>query len=117
MKTGQKIPITDAKKIAKERGYSQVIIHAFDGVTGIQHVTTYGKSEDDCINAAQGGNTIKKLLKWDESNVKPARQISREKMKEIIDLLVLAIDKPFDDDLANLARFVGIAVLAKKFNS
>lgn len=113
MKTGQKIPIADARRIAKERGYSQVVIHAFDGVTGIQHVTTYGKTEADCVNAAQGGNAIKKLLKWDETNAKPSRQISREKMQEVIDLLILAIDKPWDDDVANLARFVGIAVVAK----
>ena len=116
METGNKIPVMDAKRIAIERGYSQVIIHAFDGITGIQHVTTYGKSEADCANAAQGGNAIKKLLKWDEAllNAKPARQISREKMQEIIDLLIVAIDKPFDDDVTNLARFAGIAVLAKR---
>lgn len=113
MKTGQKIPIADARKIAKERGYSQVIIHAFDGITGIQHVTTYGKTEDDCINAARGGNAIKELLQWDETNAKPSRLISREKMQEVIDLLILAIDKPWGDDMANLIRFVGIATVAK----
>ena len=34
--TGKRIPISDAKRIAKERGYSQVIIHGYDGNTGIQ---------------------------------------------------------------------------------
>jgi hypothetical protein len=65
-KTGKRIPITVAKKIANELGYTQVIIHAYDGVSGIQSVCTYGKSLEDCDNAAQGGNAIKRLLGWDE---------------------------------------------------
>lgn len=71
----KRIPIAWAKKIANELGYSQVIIHAFDGETGVQHVTTYGKTIDDCDNAAEGGNTIKKLLNWPEKlcESKPAR--------------------------------------------
>jgi hypothetical protein len=42
-KTGRKIPITAAKAIANNYGYTQVIIHAFDGETGIQSVATFGK--------------------------------------------------------------------------
>ena len=74
-KTGKRIPINWAKKIAEDLGYTQVIIHAYDGEAGIQHVTTYGKSLEDCKNAADGGNAIKRLLKWDEElcNAKPKR--------------------------------------------
>ena len=73
MKTGKKIPIIAAKRIADEYGYSQIIIHAYDGETGMQCVATYGKSIKDCENAADGGNTIKKLLNWPEElcNTKP----------------------------------------------
>ena len=74
-KTGKRIPIEVAKQIANELGYTQVIIHAFDGATGIQSVCTFGKSLSDCDNAAKGGNAIKKLLGWDEElcNAVPAR--------------------------------------------
>lgn len=83
MKSGKRIPITVAKRIANELGYTQVIIHAYDGETGIQSVCTYGKSIADCDNAAIGGNTIKKLLGWDESlcNATPAR-IKKKKVNE-----------------------------------
>ncbi len=73
--TGKRIPINWAKKIAEDLGYTQVIIHAYDGETGIQHVTTYGKSKKDCENAAEGGNVLKRMLKWPEElcNAKPNR--------------------------------------------
>lgn len=61
-KTGKPIPINWAKKIAEDLGYTQVIIHGYDGNSGIQHVTTFGKSMADCDNAAKGGNVIKNLL-------------------------------------------------------
>jgi len=78
--TGKRIPINWGKKIAEDLGYTQVIIHAYDGATGIQHVTTYGKSLKDCKNAADGGNTIKRLLKWPEElcNEKPKRVLNKK---------------------------------------
>ena len=84
-KTGKRIPIEVAKKIANELGYTQVIIHAFDGDSGIQSVCTFGKSLSDCDNAAKGGNAIKKLLGWDEKlcNAVPAR-IKRKLAKSSI---------------------------------
>ena len=80
MNNGKRIPINWAKKIAEDLGYSQVIIHGFDGETGIQCVTTYGKSLKDCENAANGGNEIKRLLQWPEElcNTKPRRVIKTE---------------------------------------
>ncbi len=74
-KTGKKIPINWAKKIAEDLGYTQVIIHGYDGETGIQHITTYGKPVSDCENAASGGNVIKRWLKWPEElcNAKPKK--------------------------------------------
>ena len=121
-KTGKKIPIQDAKNIAINRGYSQVIIHGYDDITGIQHVTTYGKSESDCENAAKGGNVIKKFLGFPDSacNSKPSRQIKREKLgakikakDDILLMLIQAIDNPYSDDTLNLAKFTAIGTLAK----
>lgn len=73
MKTGKLIPIAAAKRISEDYGYSQIIIHAYDGETGIHNVTTYGKSLSDCENAAKGGNAIKKLLGWENSDAVPER--------------------------------------------
>ena len=80
-KTGKKIPITDAKKIGEERGYSQVIIVAWDSETGTQSVTTWGKTLADCDNAAQGGNFVKKALGWpnEMTQAKPARVRAKER--------------------------------------
>jgi hypothetical protein len=83
-KTGKRIPIKAAKDIAKEYGYTQVIIHAYDGATGIEHVTTYGKSLADCANAATGGDKIKELLGWpaDKRSAEPKRIVTL-KTKEL----------------------------------
>jgi hypothetical protein len=66
-KTGQPIPITTARDVGVDFGYSQVIITAFDKVTGKTHVTTWGDSLEDCEQAAQGGNFVKKALGWPEA--------------------------------------------------
>lgn len=67
-----RIPIAVAKRIAKEHNCRQVILVAWDGE--VTHVVTYGKSLEDCSNAAQGGNRIKTALGWPESmHAEPAR--------------------------------------------
>jgi hypothetical protein len=74
-KTGKRIPINWAKKIADDLGYTQVIIHGYDGSTGVQSICTFGKSMTDCDNAAKGGNVIKQMLGFHEEMCKsvPAR--------------------------------------------
>lgn len=68
MKEGLRIPIKEAKRIAYVYGYDQVLIFAWNNKNGIQHITTYGKSIEDCDQIAQGGNYIKdKLLGWPEN--------------------------------------------------
>jgi hypothetical protein len=80
-KTDKRIPIQTAKNIGESFGYTHVIITAFDNETGITSVTTWGKSQVDCEQAAVGGNFIKKALGWppEKCNDKPARQIRKEK--------------------------------------
>lgn len=79
--TGKRIPISSAKKIGLDLGYTQVIITAFDKNTGVTSVTTWGYSQEDCEQAAIGGNFVKKALGWppEKCNDKPARQIRKEK--------------------------------------
>jgi len=73
--TERTLPISAAKKFAVENDCTQVIVLAFDA-TGATHVVTYGKSAEDCRQAAQGGNKLKReFLGWPEElcNAKPTR--------------------------------------------
>lgn len=81
--SGLRIPISSAKSVGKAFGYTQVIITAFDKRTGITHVTTWGQSQEDCEQAAIGGNFVKKALGWPDEKCqdKPARQIAKEKKR------------------------------------
>lgn len=69
----KRIPITAAKGIAQAHGLRQVILLGWDGER--THVVTYGKSMQDCRQAAEGGNKLKRALGWPEElcNDKPAR--------------------------------------------
>lgn len=90
--TVKKIPILAASSIGKGLGYTQVIITAFDKETGITSVTTWGKSTEDCEQAAIGGNFVKKALGWppEKCNDKASRQLKKE--KKLIELLRDAYD-------------------------
>ncbi len=61
------IPIEAAKRIADEYDQNQVIIVTFDKQTGETHVVTYGRTIEECKQAAQGGNFVKKALGWPDS--------------------------------------------------
>lgn len=114
-KTGKRIPIKSAKDIAVNYGYTQVILVAFDKKSGITSVCTYGKSQEDCVQAAEGGNFVKKALGWPESarKAKPSRQIKNEKMLEVINGIVSVVENQSSDDAINLAKFVAWATIAK----
>jgi hypothetical protein len=58
------IPIEVAEKIATEFDKDQVIIVTWDQTHGRTHVTTFGKSDEDCRQAALGGNLVKRALGW-----------------------------------------------------
>lgn len=69
------IPIKAAKEIADLYNCPEVVIFAYDPITYRQHVTTYGKTIDQCEDAAKAGNFLKKALGWPEEmcNAKPKR--------------------------------------------
>lgn len=71
----KRIPIRAAKTIADEFSQDQVVVLTFDRATGMTHVVTYGKTLEDCKQAAEGGNRMKRLMGWPEElcNAKPAR--------------------------------------------
>ncbi len=75
MKT-KKIPIQAAKKLSEKYGFSEIIILAYDVKSGFQNVVTFGKTKEQCINAANNGNHLKrKFFGWPEElcNAKPRR--------------------------------------------
>lgn len=67
----KKIPIRAARKVGKEHNCKQVILLAFDGK--LTHVVTWGKTAEDCAQAADGGNMLKKKWGWPECNDQPSR--------------------------------------------
>ncbi|MDD5551233.1 MAG: hypothetical protein PHS34_08240 [Candidatus Omnitrophica bacterium] len=61
------IPIKMAENISKESGYPEIVIFGYDPLTGRQHVTTYGQSKEQCKDAANAGNNLKKHLGWPDN--------------------------------------------------
>lgn len=71
------IPISSAKNIADRYEFPEVVIFAYDPETGKQHVTTYGKTKDQGMDAAKAGNFLKKALGWpeEECQAQPGREL------------------------------------------
>lgn len=72
----KEIPIDELSKLAKKYGKDRMVLVSIDNETGTQWVTTYGKSMNDCNDACELGNHIKRdILVWPEElcNTKPTR--------------------------------------------
>ncbi len=61
----KRIPIKALKDLSKEQGLTHAILYAYDGESS--HVVTYGKNAEQCSQAADFGNKMKKGLGWPES--------------------------------------------------
>lgn len=94
----ERLPIQDAKEIAKRRGLRQVILLAWDGERS--HVVTYGDSVEDCDQAAQGGEKMKKVMGWPEWEAFPSRV---KKLKALNERLGKSLQ-----DLADACDGVGV---------
>lgn len=79
----KRIPIQRAKDIGKDLEYDQVIIVAWSKKTGITSVTTWGSTLEQCEQAAEGGNFVKKALGWppEQCQDKPTRVKRKEKVE------------------------------------
>jgi hypothetical protein len=77
----KRIPIKTAREISKNSGYPEIVIFAYDPITGRQHMTTYGKNHAQCVDAARTGNFLKKILNWPDKlcHAKPRRATEEEK--------------------------------------
>lgn len=71
------IPINAAKAIADQYDWPIVIIIASTPDGQAQHVTTYGRSPLDSLNAANGGNHLKQCLGWPDElcQAQPAERV------------------------------------------
>lgn len=64
----KRIPVSAAKAVATQFDLSQVILLAWDGER--THVVTYGRTVEDCDQAAMGGDKMKAAMGW--TDVAPA---------------------------------------------
>lgn len=62
------ITIADAKQVSEKSGYPEIVIFGYDPETGEQHITTFGKTKKQCLDAAQAGNSLKKFLGWPKAD-------------------------------------------------
>lgn len=85
----KKIAITIAKNIALTHNYDEVIVFGANYNEGIQHITTFGKDQKACDNAALGGNTIKDLLGWPKDQCKDLSSKSKKRGNRIINIIEL----------------------------
>jgi hypothetical protein len=68
----KQIPISELKALATANNLKQVVLFGWDGEH--QHVVTYGDSIEDCDQAAQAGDHLKKQFKWDKGmDIYPSR--------------------------------------------
>lgn len=71
----KEIDVEAAAAISELYEFPEVVIFGYDPVSKMQHVTTYGITKEQSIDAARAGNYLKKALGWpaDQCNAKPAR--------------------------------------------
>ena len=64
-----RIPVKAAKEFAEKHEKDQVIVVSWSKKDNKTWVTTYGNTQEDCDQAAQAGNHMKReLLNWPESH-------------------------------------------------
>ncbi len=82
----KKLPVRIAEDISKEFNQSHVIILTHDETEGIDHLVTYGKTVEQCDQAAEFGNRLKKQMGWPSSlcESEPARVSKlKERIKDL----------------------------------
>lgn len=71
------IPVKFAADVGQKNQCQQIILLAWDGQ--LTHIVTWGKTADDCAQAAAGGNMLKAKWGWPECNDQPSRVKQLEK--------------------------------------
>ena len=75
------ITIDMAKEISVKSGYPEIVVFGYDPESGMQHVTTFGKTKKQCVDAARAGNYLKRSLGWPEKDchAKPDSKVLESK--------------------------------------
>ncbi len=69
-----RIPVQALKDIAAKYDLTHIVMLAYHPDDQTNHVVTYGKSVEDCSQAADFGNKLKDALGWPESlHAQPSR--------------------------------------------
>lgn len=69
----KRIPVSDAKHFGEKNNQTQVLILC-RGADGFDHVVTWGKSVEQCDEAAIMGNRLKTMLGWSSNtSAEPSR--------------------------------------------
>jgi hypothetical protein len=78
-----RIPIKALKEMAKAYGLDHIIVYATEGQT--QHIATYGRTLEECSEAADFGNKMKDALGWPENlHAQPSRvRALQKRIKEL----------------------------------
>ncbi len=85
------IPIKALEELSKKYGYDHIICFATKGKT--QYVATYGRTIEECDQAAQFGDKMKDMLGWPESlHAAPSRV--RQLQKRVKELEAQLREKP-----------------------
>lgn len=58
----KKVPVEVAEKFLKENGFDMVVVMAYTKDDDMRHVLSYGKTKEDCKNAAKSANWVKAAL-------------------------------------------------------
>lgn len=103
----RRLPISAAREVGKEYDCRQVILIAWDGE--LTHIVTWGKTLEDCSQAADGGNRLKEKWGWPESNDQPSRvrklQDENEALRQALPLLQAEIARLLQlSQSANMAQ-------------
>ncbi|OGO26444.1 MAG: hypothetical protein A2136_05575 [Chloroflexi bacterium RBG_16_54_11] len=81
------IPIKSLEELSKKYGYDHIICYATKGK--MQYVATYGRTIEECDQAAQFGDIMKDALGWPESlHAAPSRVRALQKRVKELELLL-----------------------------
>jgi len=76
-----RLPIKALRELANRYGYSHVIVYAYDSKNNMQHVGTWGRTVNECDQAARLGNMMKDALKWPQSLYADPNRVKRLKQR------------------------------------
>lgn len=82
----ERVPLEVAEKIANDYGYPEVAIFVYDPISGKQHLTTYGKTNEQCIDAIRAGKYLEKSLGWPNECMMKPEDLTKKQLETVTNL-------------------------------